>query len=199
MVLDNIDFQVIDAKTGDDLTRSHPAADHPRGGSRRACRCSAREMLVADDPLLRQRAADDHGQLHGAERQGVPGDPEEAAGPGEADLRRQDDADARPVEAVHADAGAGDAGHARQLPRAERQAVHGHAAADAGPDARHVHGLPVPEFRRSRKARRTTTRSADGAQRRNKRGCPAFLLRRTSRAAADQSPRVPRSCFAYAR
>ena len=35
MVLENIEFQVIDAKSGDDLTRSDPAADHPRGGSRR--------------------------------------------------------------------------------------------------------------------------------------------------------------------
>ena len=41
----------------------------------------------------------------------------------------------------------GDAGNARQLSRAEREALHGHAAADAGPDARHVLRLPVSGVR----------------------------------------------------
>jgi polyhydroxyalkanoate synthesis repressor PhaR len=35
MVLDDLKFQVIDAKSGDDLTRTDPPADHPGGGSRR--------------------------------------------------------------------------------------------------------------------------------------------------------------------
>ena len=56
----------------------------------------------------------------------------------------------------------GDAGHARQLPRAERQAVHGHAAAHAGPDARLVHRVSFPNFGAPRHGRaRMTTRSAD--------------------------------------
>src|SRR6185369_7645360 len=100
----------------------------------------------ADDPVLRQRPADDHGQLHRAEREGLPRHPEEAAGPGETDLRRQDDDHAGPVEAVHADAGAGDAGDARQLSRAEREAVHGYAAADAGSDAWDLRGVSVSQF-----------------------------------------------------
>ena len=165
MVLENIDFQVMDAKTGDDLTRAillQIILDEEGGGVPDVQLRDAR----ADDPLLRQRAADDHGAVHGAEREGVPRDPEEAAGPGEAGLRRQDDAHARPVEAVHADAGAGDAGHARQLPRAERQALHGHAAAHAGPDARHVHGVSVSRTSaRRRKRPPTTTRSADRGKR----------------------------------
>ena len=56
MVLDFIDFQVIDAKSGDDLTRSillqiileEESAGVPMFSS---------EMLVADDPFLRQCAA----------------------------------------------------------------------------------------------------------------------------------------------
>src|SRR4029078_1381797 len=71
-----------------------------------------------------------------------------------ADLRRQDDADTRSVEAVSADAGAGDARHARQLSRAEREDVHGHATADAGPDARAFHRVPLPQFRRDATAGR---------------------------------------------
>ena len=160
-----------------------PAADHPRRGRRRRADVQLRDAR-ADDPFLRQRAADDHGPVHGAERQGVPGDPEEAAGPGEAGLRRQDDADARPVEAVHADAGAGDAGHARQLPRAERQAVHGHAAAHAGPDARHVHRVPVSQLRRNAATAPTTTRSADARSAAASRVVALHLLRRVTIAAA---------------
>ena len=105
MVLEQIDFQVVDAKTGDDLTRAILLQIILDEEARRHADVQLRHA-GADDPLLRQRAADDHGPVPGAERQGVHGDPEEAAGPGEAGLRRQDDADARPVEAVHADAGA---------------------------------------------------------------------------------------------
>src|SRR6185312_12828704 len=92
------------------------------------------------------------------ERAGVPRDPEKALRAGEAGLWRQDDADAGAVEAVPADAGAGDAGDARQLPRAEREALHRHAAADAGPDARHVLGVSVSDVRHAaaRHARRRT-------------------------------------------
>ena len=120
-----------------------PAADHPRRGVGRRADVLARDA-DADDPLLRQRAADDHGPVHRAERQGVPGDPEEAAGPGEADLRRQDDADADLWKQFMQMQAPAMQGMLRQLPRAERDAVHGHAAADAGPDARHVRRLPVP-------------------------------------------------------
>ena len=41
MVLENIEFQVVDAKTRRRPHARHPAADHPRRGRRRACRCSA--------------------------------------------------------------------------------------------------------------------------------------------------------------
>ena len=184
MVLENIDFQVIDAKTGDDLTRAillQIILEEEAGGMP----MFSSEMLAQMIRFYGSAQQTIMGQLHGAERQGVPRDPEEAAGPGEADLRRQDDAHAGPVEAVHADAGAGDAGHARQLPRAERQAVHGHAAADAGPDARHVRGVPVPRtsVRRS-KPRRTTKRSADAPKRRNNRTSRRFFAAR-HRAACD--------------
>ena len=60
MVLDDIDFQVIDAKTGDDLTRTillQIILDEEAGGMPMFSSRDAR----ADDPLLRQRAADDHG------------------------------------------------------------------------------------------------------------------------------------------
>src|SRR5205823_13125403 len=97
----------------------------------------------ADDPLLWQRATDDHGPVHRAKRQGVFDDTKKIAGAGEANLRRQNDAHARAVEAVHADASAGDAGNAWQLSRTKREALHGYAATDAGSDARHVLGISI--------------------------------------------------------
>jgi polyhydroxyalkanoate synthesis repressor PhaR len=135
MVLENIDFQVIDAKSGDDLTRAillQIILEEESGGL---------PMFSAE--MLAQMI-----RFYGTAQQTMMGAyMEEIAGAGETDLRRQDDDHARPLEAVHADAGPGDAGDARQLPRAERQAVHGHAAAHAGSDTRHVLGLSVSQFR----------------------------------------------------
>ena len=141
----SIEFQVVDAKTGDDLTRAillQIILDEESGGV---------PMFTSD--MLAQMI-----RFYGNAQQGImgqyleqnvkalPRDPEEAAGAGEAALRRQDDAHARAVDAVHADAGARDAGHARQLPRAERQDVHADAGAHAGPDAQHVRRFPFPNF-----------------------------------------------------
>ena len=159
MVLDNIDFQVVDAKSGDDLTRAillQIILDEEGGG----VPMFSSEMLAQMIRFYGSAQQTIMGQYMEQNVKAFLDDPEEAAGPGEAGLRRQDAADARPVEAVHADAGAGDAGHARQLPRAERQAVHGHAAADAGPDARHVHRVSVPQLRRAAANRRRRRQEA---------------------------------------
>ena len=156
MVLDGIEFQVIDAKSGDELTRTillQIILDEEAGG----VPMFSSEMLAQMIRFYGKRPADDHGAVHRAEREGLPRHPEEAAGPGEADLRRQDDAHARAVEAVHADAGARDAGDARQLPRAERQAVHGHA--DAQDQTRAMFGaFPYPNFIPPTQAGRCRTR-----------------------------------------
>ncbi len=75
MVLEFIDFQVVDAKSGDDLTRSillQIILEEESVGVPMFCQRDA----VADDPLLRQCAAGHHGQVHGAERPGVHGHPE---------------------------------------------------------------------------------------------------------------------------
>ena len=186
MVLEQIEFQVIDAKSGDDLTRAillQIILEEESGG----LPMFSSEMLTQMIRFYGTAQQTMMGQYMEQNVKAFLGDPEEAAGPGEAGLRRQDDADARPVEAVHADAGARDAGHARQLPRAEREALHGHAAAHAGPDARHVHGLPVPRFPAGRTA--TTTASADA---RASRAAACELVRRgCCIARAAPAPPVP--------
>jgi len=116
MVLENIEFQVVDAKTGEDLTRSillQIILEEESGG----LPMFSAEML---SHMIRFYGTAQQTMIGQYMEQNVKAflDPEEAAGAGQADLRRQAAAHARPVEAVHADAGAGDAGHAGQLPRA---------------------------------------------------------------------------------
>ena len=145
MVLENIDFQVVDAKTGDDLTRAillqiileEEAGGMPMFSSEMLAQMirfygSAQQTIMAEYIeqnvkaflAIQKKLQDQAKQIYGDK---MPDHP-------------------RPVEAVHADAGAGDAGNARQLPRAECQALHGHAAADAGPDARHVRRVSVSQL-----------------------------------------------------
>ena len=148
MVLDSIDFEVRDAKTGDDLTRSillQIILEEESGGVPMFSSADA----VADHPLLRPRDAGLMGTYLEQNLQAFIEIQKQAAGAGEGPVRRARHADARAVDAVHEDAGAGDAGADGQLSRAVRQAVHGDAGADAGADARHVrHAFPIPPANR---------------------------------------------------
>ena len=87
MVLENIEFQVIDAKSGDDLTRAillQIILDEEGGG----VPMFSPEMLTQMIRFYGSAQQTRHGPVHGAEREGVPGHPEEAAGPDQAGLRR---------------------------------------------------------------------------------------------------------------
>ncbi len=192
MVLEFIDFQVIDAKSGDDLTRSillqiileEESVGVPMfssemlsqmirfyGNALQGIMGNYMEQNVKAFMAIQGKLQDQAKQIYGDKMMLTPG----------------------PVEAVSADAGAGDAGHARQLSRAERQAVHGYAAADAGPDARAVHRVPLSQFRRDATIGATTRKSADAAKRRNIRIAARHIF------APHDCPMTPKSTPARSR
>jgi polyhydroxyalkanoate synthesis repressor PhaR len=144
MVLEDLTFQVIDAKSGDDLTRTillqiileEEAGGMPMfssemlaqmirfyGSAQQTVMGQYIEQNVKAFLAIQKKLQDQAKQIYGDKMMITP------------DLWKQFmQMQAPPCR------------DARQLSRAEREALHGHAAANAGPDARHLRRVPVPQF-----------------------------------------------------
>ena len=196
MVLENIDFQVIDAKSGDDLTRaillqiileeesgglpmfsSEMLAQMIRfyGTAQQTMMGTYMEQNVKAFLGIQKKLQEQMKQIYGDKLLLTP------------DLWKQFMQMQAPAMQ----------GMLAQLPRTEREALHGHAAADAGADARDVRGISVSQLRCcaanggrgaevARVAQRATTSRAPR---------PAFLQRSIHLGAF---PRRPFCCSALA-
>ena len=146
LVLAHEDFQVVDAKSGEDLTRSillqiileEEAGGAPMFTSRPA---------VADDPLLRQCDAGHDGQVPREQHQVLHRDAGQAQGAGQGAVWRNAGRRARTVGAVPQVSGAGHAAHDGHLRRAEPEDVPADAGHHAGTDAQDVSRLHLPSRR----------------------------------------------------
>ena len=147
MVLENIEFQVVDAKTGDDLTRAillQIILDEEAGGmpmfssemlaqmirfygtAQQTIMGQYMEQNVKAFLAIQKKLQDQAKQVYGDKMMLTP------------DLWKQ-------FMQMQAPAMQGMLGNYLEQ---SAQAVHGHAAAHAGPDARHVRDVPVPRLLR---------------------------------------------------
>jgi polyhydroxyalkanoate synthesis repressor PhaR len=194
LVLKTRIFQVVDAKSGEDLTRSillQIILEEEAGGM---------PMFTSD--LLSQMI-----RFYGNAMQGMMGKylennikaftdmqsklQDQAAGHVRREQRRQ----ARTCGRSSSTSRAGHAEHDGRLHGAVQEDVHADAGADRKPDAQHVLRLPVPQFRRRRPASPDERRaareevSAEAGPRKSKR-LPAILpLRQNARKKAPPPPR----------
>ena len=139
LVLKHEEFQVVDAKIERGPDALDPAADHPRGRSRPARRCS-RRRAVPVHPLLRQRDAGHDGQLPGEEHRR----PSSRCRSRSRSSRGSSTATPTKINrgsvvAVPEVPGAGDAGPDVGLHGAEQDNVPADAGAAAEPDANMFH------------------------------------------------------------
>ena len=148
LVLEHVDFRVEDAKSKDDLTRSillQIILDEETAGA---------PMFSSD--MLSQII-----RFYGNAMQGMMGTYLEKNIHTFMDIQKRLQDQSRQIygqnpmlssdawSGVREDAGAGDPGPDEPLSRAERERVHGHAAAAPAADAQSLRELPVPELRRA--------------------------------------------------
>ena len=184
MILADLAFQVIDAKSGDDITRTillqiileEEAGGMPMfssemlaqmirfyGSAQQTIMGQYIEQNVKAFLAIQNKLQDQAKQIYGDKMMITP------------DLWKQ-------FMQMQAPAMQGMLGN---YLRAERQALHGHAAADAGPDARHVRGVSLSRFRCCAAidaGRRRETLSARSIATTGS-GLPVFLRRRIPRQA----------------